>query len=396
MLNKDDESRLIKLCQDLVKEKSYSGEEQNVAQVLKKFFEEQNFDEITVDACGNVIGIMNGNIKGPCIVFDGHIDTVPVIDVKDWSVDPFGAEIINNRIYGRGTSDMKGGLSAMALAVANFANATNRNFPGKIVVAGIVHEELFEGVASKYICDAYNPDYVVIGEASELNLKIGQRGRAEIAIETFGTPAHSAHPENGNNAVYSMCKIIDAINKLPLVSHPLLNQGIMVLTDIKSDPYPGASCVPAYCKASYDRRTIINETKESVLKPILDCIRKLEKEDPKIKAKASYVEDYNKCYTDKMLGAQKFFPAWLYDETDDFIQDCLSELKKDGFNPEVTIYDFCTNGSYYAGEKGVKTIGLGPSKENLAHTIDEYIEINQLIGAANSYNSILKALMKEL
>jgi acetylornithine deacetylase/succinyl-diaminopimelate desuccinylase-like protein len=95
-----------------------------------------------------------------------------------------------------------------------------------------------------------------------------------------------------------------------------------------------------------------------------------------------------------MLGSQKFFPAWLYDENDDFIQDCLSELKKDGFNPDITIYDFCTNGSYYAGEKGVKTIGLGPSKENLAHTIDEYIEIDQLVGAANCYMSILKALMK--
>jgi putative selenium metabolism hydrolase len=394
MLNNENEKRVIKLCQDLVRVKSYSGEEEIVAGVLKAFFEEQGFDEITTDSCGNIIGVINGNRPGPTLVFDGHIDTVPVPDANKWSEDPFGAEIKGTRIYGRGTSDMKGGVAAMAMATSVFAKKTNRDFCGKIVIAGIVHEELFEGVASKYVCDAYSPDYVVIGEASDLNLKIGQRGRAEIVIETFGTPAHSAHPEKGNNAVYSMCKVIEAVNNIPLVNHPLLKQGILVLTDIKSDPYPGSSCVPAYCRATYDRRTVVEETKESVLAPILACIKELEEKDPKIKAKASYASSSNLCYTGKLVSAEKFFPAWLYNENDDFIQACLSELREDGFNPEIAIYDFCTNGSYYAGVKGIKTIGLGPSKEYLAHTIDEYIEISQLKDAVVCYMSVLKALMK--
>ncbi len=394
MLEEKREQELIQLCQNLVKEKSYSGEEEGVAQVLKSYFEDNDFDEIKIDSCGNVIGVINGKYDGPTLVFDGHIDTVPVQDISKWSVNPFGGEIKDNRIYGRGTSDMKGGLAAMAVASVAFREKYNRDFPGKIVVAGIVHEELFEGIASKYVCDAYNPDYVVIGESSELNLKIGQRGRAEIVIETFGTPSHSAHPERGNNAVYSMCKVIEAINKLPVVKQPKLKEGIMVLTDIKSDPYPGSSVVPAHCRATFDRRTLVGETKESVLEPIINCLNELEKNDPAIIAKASYAEGSNLCYTKKELSAQKFFPAWLFDENEEFVQSCLSQLNKDGFSPEVTVYDFCTNGSWYAGEKGIKTIGLGPSKENLAHTIDEYIFIDQLIGASNSYLSILKALMK--
>ncbi len=394
MLDKESESRLIKLCQDLVKVKSLSGEEKEVAQVLSEFFKESGFDEVKIDSCGNSIGIINGNRPGPCIVLDGHLDTVPVGDINKWSVDPFSAVIKDNRIYGRGTSDMKGGLSAMAIAASTFAKNNNRDFPGRIIVAGIVYEELFEGIASKYICDEYNPDYVVIGESSELNLKIGQRGRAEIVVETFGVPSHSAHPENGVNAVYSMTKVIDAINQLPIISHPILKDGIMVLTDIKSSPYPGSSVVPSYCRATYDRRTIVNETKESVLAPIESCIEELKKQDPTIKAKVSYAEASNECYTKNIISAQKFFPAWLYEEDDKFVQDCLKELRKQGFDPEIAIYDFCTNGSYYAGEKKVKTIGLGPSKENLAHTIDEYIEIPQLLGASNSYMAILNALMK--
>lgn len=394
MIQKEDEERVIQLCQDLVRAKSYSGEEKEVAQVLQSFFKEQDFDEITVDSCGNALGVMRGKRPGPCLVFDGHIDTVPVPDASKWSVDPFGAEIKQNRIYGRGTSDMKGGVAAMAMATATFAKKTNRDFAGTIVIAGIVHEELFEGVASKYVCDAYKPDYVVIGEASELNLKIGQRGRAEIVVETFGTPAHSAHPENGNNAVYSMCKVIEAMNQLPMKKHPLLKQGLLVLTDIKSDPYPGSSCVPSHCRATYDRRTIVGETKESVLQPIEDCLTALAEKDSKVKAKASYVKSSNPCYTGQVIQAEKFFPAWLYDEDDAFIQSCLTELKADGFTPDIAVYDFCTNGSYYAGVEQVKTIGLGPSQENLAHTIDEYIEIPQLTGAAVCYVSILKALMK--
>lgn len=394
MLDKENESRLIKLCQDLVKVKSLSGEEEEVAQVLATFFKESGFDEIKIDSCGNSIGIIKGNMPGPTIVLDGHLDTVPVGDINKWTVDPFAALIKDNRIYGRGTSDMKGGLSAMAVAASTFVKNNNRDFPGRIIVAGIVYEELFEGIASKYICDEYKPDYVVIGESSELNLKIGQRGRAEIVVETFGVPSHSAHPENGVNAVYSMTKVVDAINKLSIVSHPILKEGIMVLTDIKSSPYPGSSVVPSYCKATYDRRTIVGETKESVLEPILNCIKELEKKDPTIKAKVSYAQASNECYTKNIISAEKFFPAWLYEEDDKFVQDCLKELRKQGFDPDIAIYDFCTNGSYYAGEKGVKTIGLGPSKENLAHTIDEYIEISQLVGAANSYIAILNALMK--
>lgn len=68
------------------------------------------------------------------------------------------------------------------------------------------------------------PDYVVIGEASQLNLKIGQRGRAEIVIETFGKPCHSANPEKGINAVYKMAKVIEAIRTLEPTHHPVLGR----------------------------------------------------------------------------------------------------------------------------------------------------------------------------
>lgn len=394
MLNQEREAAVVELCQKVIRERSYSGEEQGVVAVLKENMEAMGFDSVTVDQYGNIIGCIKGNRPGKKLLFDGHIDTVPVTGENEWQYPPFAAEIHDGRIYGRGTSDMKGAVAAMTCAAANFAKDTGRDFAGEIYVAGVVHEECFEGVAARAISAAVKPDYVVIGEASQLNLKIGQRGRGEIVVETFGVPCHSANPEKGVNAVYKMAKVIDAIRTLEPTQHPVLGAGILELTDIKSSPYPGASVVPEYCRATYDRRLLVGETKESVLAPIQELLDKLMAEDPQLKVKASYAVGKEKCHTGNEIEGERFFPGWLYDENSDFVQAVYGELKEMGYAPEITQYNFCTNGSHYAGEAGIKTFGLGPSRENLAHTVNEYIEIEQLSKVTDCYYGVMKALLK--
>lgn len=394
MLSKERQEKVIALCQDMVKAQSYSGQEKEAAMTLKKAFEDMGFDDVVIDRYGNCIGHIKGSKPGPKLLFDGHIDTVPVTDPSAWEYPPFAAEIHDGKIYGRGTSDMKGAVSAMACAAANFAADCNKDFAGDIYVAGVVHEECFEGVAARAISEYVKPDYVVIGEASQLNLKIGQRGRAEIVVETFGKPCHSANPEKGINAVYKMAKVIEAIRTLKPTHHPVLGDGILELTDIKSSPYPGASVVPEYCRATYDRRLLVGETKESVLKPINDLLDKLMKEDPQLKVKASYAVGREMCHTGNEIEGERFFPGWLYDENDDFVQAVYTQLKSMGFDPSITQYNFCTNGSHYAGEAGIKTFGLGPSRENLAHTVNEYIEIDQLTKVTECYYGAMQALLK--
>jgi len=213
-------------------------------------------------------------------------------------------------------------------------------------------------------------------------------------VETYGKPAHSANPQAGINAVYQMAKLIEQIRHLSTPSQAELGQGILELTDIKSSPYPGASVVPDYCRATYDRRLLVGETKESVLQPILDLIQQMTAHDSQFKGTAYYATGSEKCYTGKAIAGERFFPGWLYDEQDEFVQSALRGLRDAGLRPEVTNYSFCTNGSHYAGEAGIKTIGFGPSRENLAHTIDEYIEIEQLFKAAQGYYGILKSVLK--
>lgn len=395
MFSEQQKEQIVNLCRELVQQKSYSGQEDLAVAHLHKTLEQYNFDDIFVDEYGSIIGHIKGNLPGKKILFDGHIDTVPVPDESKWHYSPFGGAVVDNKVYGRGTSDMKGALSAMVMAAHYFAISCGKNFAGDIYVVGGVHEECFEGVAARAISNKVKPDYVVIGEASELNLKRGQRGRAEIIVETEGKSAHSANPQNGINAVYKMTKLIQKLCELQAPEQEVLGKGILELTDIKSAPYPGASVVPDYCRVTYDRRLLVGETKDSVLQPILEVIEKLSIDDSEFKARAYFANGRENCYTGASIEGERFFPGWLYEEEDEFVQEALAGLQSVGLEPEITQYSFCTNGSHYAGEAKIKTIGFGPSRENLAHTVDEYIEIEQLLKATKGYYGILSSVFKK-
>lgn len=163
----------------------------------------------------------------------------------------------------------------------------------------------------------------------------------------------------------------------------------MELTDNISSPYPGASVVLDYCRASFDRRLLTGETAESALRPLEESLETFSAKDSDFKGRVSLVQAEERCYTSEAIGGIRFFPAWLFAEKDAFMQTALKGLRSAGLDPEITNYSFCTNGSHYAGELGLPTLGFGPSREALAHTVDESIETDQLIKAFEGYTAIL-------
>lgn len=385
-------SSVIELCKSLIQAKSYSGEEKQMSDLLSRFFESHGFNQVEVDRYGNTIGSICGKLPGPSILLDGHMDTVPVEDETAWTFPPFEGVEEGGRIYGRGASDMKGAIAAMMTAASLFAEKYGSDFPGSIHVSGTVHEECFEGVAAAEVSRAYKPDFVIIGEATELNLCIGQRGRAEIKAETFGKAAHSANPEKGVNAVTHMMALLAALKEIPERVHDRLGKGLMELVDIKSFPYPGASVLPERCLVTFDRRLLVGETPEDVLAPIFQVVSRLEEKIPVFSAQIGFAEAVEQCFTGEKITGRRFFPAWLFDESEDFIRRSYRALRSIGQEPAITTYSFCTNGSRFAGEDSIRTIGYGPSRENLAHTVDEYIEISQLTCAVKGYFAIIEAL----
>lgn len=387
------EERLIEFCREAIRTPSCSGQEEAAAQLMRRNMLESGFDEASIVPYGSVLGCIHGKRPGMTVLLDGHIDHVDVTDADQWEHDPFGAEISDGKIYGRGTSDMKGSVTAMISAAAQYARDTQKDFAGSVYVACSVHEECFEGVASREISRLVKPDFVIIGEATSGTIKIGQRGRAEIVVETEGVSCHSSNPGKGVNAVYHMMALIREIQKIVPGEHPILGRGILELTDIISSPYPGASVVPALCQATFDRRTLVGEDEEALLGPVRAAIDRTRDSLPGLRARAYLAQGSAPCWTGEQISGKRYFPAWLLEETHPYVQKAVAGLRSAGIDAQVSHFAFCTNGSHYCGELGIPTIGYGPSLETLAHVRDEYIEIEELLKAYHGFQHILGALL---
>ena len=380
-----DTEKMIEFAKALIQRPSLSGEESVVAQRVVEEMQALGFDQVTVDENGSVIGIIEGTAPGKTLLLDAHIDTVGVAEGVAWQYDPFGAEIVEQAIVGRGAADMKGALAAMVYAAAS---ADRSRVQGRIAVSATTLEEVLEGVTLEAVMQAVQPDFVVIGEATDLNLNRGGRGRAEVHLTTIGRPAHSSSPHLGRNAVLDMMQVIAAIETLELPSDALMGPAILALTDIISDPYPGYSVIPSLCKVTYDRRLLPGETPEDVL----DTIRTLPALQG-IQLEATIAVGAHAAYTGKTLHNPKFFPAWAFPESDWYVQHALAGLQQVGLQPQVSAYRFCTNGAYSAGIAGVPTVGFGPATEGDAHVVDERLRLNDFFAAARGYHGIIHSVL---
>jgi putative selenium metabolism hydrolase len=376
---------LVKFAQRLIRQSSLSGKEDALVKTVVGEMQHLGYDQAWIDKVGNAVGVIVGDKAGPTLLIDGHCDTVGVAPGVAWTQDPLGAEIVGDFMYGRGAADMKGALAAMVYAAAGIDRT---RLSGRVVVSATVMEENLEGAALQTVIEALQPKFVVIGEATDLNLNRGGRGRAEIHLETIGQPAHSSTPDLGRNAILEMIKVVSAIEHLPTRTDPLLGPATRALTDIMSDPYPAYSVIPSRCRATYDRRLLLDETPQEVLGAITSLPELVQ-----INLRAQIAEGKHTTYTGAVLQGVKFLPAWALPEDHPFVKTCAQGLRRAGLEPKIGAYRFCTNAAYSAGVAKIPTIGFGPGREEDAHTVDERLELRALIAAERGYRGIMEAVL---
>ena len=375
-----------------IKSKSYTGQERSMVEVVKKVMESLNYDEIIIDDVGNIIGSIHGLEDGPAVLFDGHIDTVESDNFLDWAESPFSPYIADGKLFGRGASDMKGAFAAMVFAAGTLERS---KLKGSVYVSGTVHEETAEGCSINNVLDIVKPDVVVIGEATELRINIGQRGRGEIVLETYGKSAHSSNPNIGINSILKMNKALLAIKEKYVEKEDILGKGILVLTDIISMPYPGQSVIPRMCKATFDRRLLLGETRRNVLEGIESVLEPLKEQDSEFFYKLYFRENNFKTYAGFSFSGDKFYLPWKIDEKDRVVVKAKEALTKAGIEPDIGVYSFCTNGSTTCGERGIKTIGFGPGREQEAHIANEFVSINDLEKSIVGYRFLALGLTEK-
>lgn len=373
---------LAAFLQDLVRIPSPSTREKDVAIRLAEEMHTIGFPEVWTDRVGNVIGRI-GPGHGPKLLFNGHMDTVDVGEPERWPRPPYEGQIEGGVLYGRGACDMKGGLAAMVYSVKALLDA-GIELAGDLHVVGVVQEEPCEGMAMQVLVEeeGLRPDYVVLGEPSNLQVRLGHRGRLEVGVQVRGKAAHASSPDLGSNAIQNAARLIFGIELLAprLATDPFLGQGTLAVTQIESRA-ASRNAIPDCCDFYIDRRLTLGETESKAIAEVQNIIRTEE-----VDAQVNVTEYKATSYTGYECQQRNVFPAWVTPEDDSLVQGMVRSVRETlGFRPRLGRWGFSTDGTYTAGVANIPTVGFGPGEERYAHTLEEQIRLNDVVDAARVY-----------
>lgn len=216
-----------------------------------------------------VVGILRGTGGGRSLMLNGHLDTV---GVSSYVGDPFGAEVRDGKVFGRGAFDMKGGVAAILVAAARVARS---GLAGDVIVTLVADEE-FGSMGTAEALAAVTTDAAIVTEPSELNLVLAHRGFAWFEIELTGLAAHGSMPHQGVDAIAHAGLVLRALDDFrarleTAPPHPLLGHGAVRVSMIAGGT--DAATVADSCTLTIERRTLPGETPDAVeaeLRAILD------------------------------------------------------------------------------------------------------------------------------
>lgn len=374
--------RLISFAQDLIRLPSPSGQEGQVAARLSEEMRRVGFPEVRTDNIGNVIGRL-GKGRGPIIMLEGHMDTVACGDPAKWRYGPYGAQIADGILYGLGAADMKGALAAMVYAAKALIDA-ELDLSGTLYVVGVVQEEPCEGAAVGMLLEqeGIRPDFVLIGEATNLQIARGQRGRLELKITTQGKSCHASAPERGKNAIYEAARLVVGIELMApqMGTDPFLGKASVAVTEIISSAL-SRNAVPDRCIMYVDRRLTGGETEAKALAELRNLINR-----EAVDATVEVAEYRGRSYTGYEYQVRQYFPCWATPENSEWLRRLAGTVERElGYRPKIGRWEFSTDGVYTAGVAGIPTAGFGPGEEKHAHTVEDRVSVAHLVDAARVY-----------
>ncbi len=361
-----------------------------MAQRVVQEMERLDFSEVRVDPLGNVVGRI-GPGRGPTLMLNAHMDTVRVSAPDSWTRDPFGADVENDLLYGLGSCDMKSGLAAMVYG-ARLLRDEGVSLNGDVVVACVVQEEECEGLGTRTLVEESDirPDWVVIGEPTDLNISRGQRGRLEIELVARGRSAHAASPHLGENAINIAARLVFGLEMLSeqLGEDDFLGPGTLAVTDISSSS-SSRNAIPDRCTLVIDRRLTLGENETKALAEVQRVIAR-----EGVDAKVAVTEYGRASYTGRTRRTREFYPAWVLSADHPLVRTAVRATQTQlNRRPQIVCWGFSTEGVYTAGEASIPTIGFGPGEEEIAHTADEHVRLSDVYAAAEVYAQLAAQLL---
>jgi len=318
---------------------------------------------------------------GPGLMFLGHSDVVPA--GPGWTRPPFRAAVDGGRLYGRGATDMKGGLAAVLGAMAALQRAGTSLSGPVTLVCTVDEEDLGLGVRA---LDSLPHRYLgcVVAEPTDLETVIACRGDSYLELEVTGRPAHSGRPADGRNAISAAARICELIRAdheaLQLEQDPLLGAGSWNVGLIEGGQ--GTSVVAPSCRLSVDRRLMPDEDPEQVLAGLLSRIR------------AAGIDTGGICVAGKVTMQMPGFSTPPDHPLATAALDCVTAV---GGQTRIGGWTAACDGGFVVRDHSIPAIVLGPGGLNdQAHQTDESVGLDELSTAARAYALLcLRALGRE-
>lgn len=383
-----DRDRLTRIVCDLVSIPSVTGDEKEIMEFVAGMFEGAAIDYVMTakdpDRPNIVASIGNGN--GPVIAMNGHLDTVPVSDPDRWQTDPLkGIPSPDGKmIFGRGASDMKGSVGVMLYTMLALRD-TGLN--GTLQVHVVSDEERGAVYGTRHLLseiEAGNlprPDFVLIGESSQLRVRNAERGLFGFKVRFIGRASHTATARvTGVNAIALAAKGILAIEGDIDREHPAVGKPVISVNMIEAGV--ANNVVPGECVITVDRRTIPGETDQTVLAEIREKLDAIKAEEPEF--------DY------EIMPSREegYTPANITDESSPVVAALQQSIRDvTGEEPEFfNSWAGATDGRLYRFA-GIDTVGYGPSGQN-AHGANEAVYVDDLITQAQVYQALARRLLR--
>jgi acetylornithine deacetylase/succinyl-diaminopimelate desuccinylase family protein len=369
LLEAVEREEILKLTQELVAIPSPNppGKEKDVALYLTDLFREMGLKVEMKEVCPdrpNVIAVWDSGRAGPTVMLNGHMDVVPPGD--GWTVEPYSGKIVDGRLYGRGSTDMKGGVAAMIMALKAVRDS-GLEVTGRVILAAVVGEEVDQAGIRKLVEDGIEADCAIITEPTNLKPVIAHQGDLHYRITTIGKAAHSSMPHLGVNAIEKMCMVIKGLHdvKEGLVekSHPLLGQPTLSVGTIEGGL--DTCVVPSGCTITVDRRVNPGEPIKEADRELEEMLDRLRGSDPQLRVELS-----------RFLTA----PAMEMSPRENVALSIRRATEAvTGKDPGFHGLPGTCDANYLVNVAGIPTVIFGPGPGSVAHQPDEYVEIEKLV-----------------
>jgi len=384
------EERIVRFLRDMIAIPAESCRERERCERVHREYTELGFDEVFYDSLGTVVARIG---SGPfSILVDGHIDTVGVGDPSAWDVDPFEGKLEDGLVWGRGAVDQ---LPGIACAAYGARILMDRGLPEGVTVwlSASVMEEDCDGYCMLHLIEreGIRPDAVVLTEPTDLAVFRGHRGRLEATITTVGRSAHGAHAEHGVNALYAMAPILQDIEALNgrLAEDEFLGKGSIVASYLDVST-PSLNAVPDRAVLYLDRRLTAGETVETALAELRALPHLGEATVELLRYEAT-------SWRGTVARQEKYFPTWVLEEDHPLVRGTAAAAAEVlGREPLISRWHFSTNGVATMGRLGIPTVGFAPGREELAHTTQERVAVEDLVAAAAIHSLIPEILAHEM